>query len=195
VDEPLSPVARSLGEKTGELLGIAPCCLWLDRFSGRRVIRIGSKETHHYLSAARLTLLDPLPHFAVQFYRLSAYYDVMTDFRAYRVLTRLLVVVRDAAALFAGERRTLGMLLPIIFRKFQPIRAPRETIQPYETLPKQPLVFGMFALDALAFGHRVPPHDECATASIVPRFAAFGKVFPSRGLPTLFKHHMTSAIR
>ncbi len=33
------------------------------------------------------------------------------------------------------------------------------------------------------------PHDEFAAASIVPRFAAFCKVFPSRGLPTLVQHH------
>jgi hypothetical protein len=26
----------------------------------------------------------------------------------------------------------------------------------------------MFALYTLAFGHRVPPHDECAAASITP---------------------------
>jgi hypothetical protein len=38
-------------------------------------------------------------------------------------------------------------------------------------------VFGMSALDALTFRHRAPPHDDCAAASIVPRFAAFCKVF------------------
>ena len=35
--------ARSLGQKAGELSGLASFCLWLDRFSRRRVIRIGSK--------------------------------------------------------------------------------------------------------------------------------------------------------
>ncbi len=42
--EPLSSVARSLGEKARELLGISPFRLRLDRFSGRRVIRIGFKH-------------------------------------------------------------------------------------------------------------------------------------------------------
>jgi hypothetical protein len=47
----------------------------------------------------------------------------------------------------------------------------------------------MFLLFALAFRHRIPPHDECAAPSIVPRFAAFCKVFPSRVLPTLVQDH------
>jgi hypothetical protein len=42
LDESLSPPARSLGQKAGELSGLASFCLWLDRFSRRRVIRIGS---------------------------------------------------------------------------------------------------------------------------------------------------------
>jgi transposase len=42
LDEPLSSAARSLGEKTGELLGVSSFRLWLDRLSGRWVIRIGT---------------------------------------------------------------------------------------------------------------------------------------------------------
>ena len=45
LDSALSPPARSLGQKAGELSGLASFCLWLDRFSRRRVIRIGS---YHY---------------------------------------------------------------------------------------------------------------------------------------------------
>src|SRR6266702_2060903 len=52
-------------------------------------------------------------------------------------------------------------------------------------------VFGVFSLDALAFGHRVPPHDEFAGASIVPRFTAVCKGFPSRELPKYVKSHTT----
>lgn len=103
---------------------------------------VQARETHHYLSEAGLALLDPLPHFTDLFYGLSAYYDLMTGYQAHRVLARLMGVVRDLLAVFVGERRALEMLIPVILRKFQPIRASRETIHTYESLPRQPLVIG-----------------------------------------------------
>lgn len=42
MNEPLSPSAGALGQKAGKLSGVSPFYLWLDGFSGRRVIRIGS---------------------------------------------------------------------------------------------------------------------------------------------------------
>jgi hypothetical protein len=42
VDEPFSPSAGPMGQKAGELSGVSPFCLWLDRFSCCRVIRIGT---------------------------------------------------------------------------------------------------------------------------------------------------------
>jgi hypothetical protein len=79
---------------------------------------------------------------ADQFARLSTYHDVMKGFQAHRVLMRLMGVVRDVLAIFVGERRALEMLFHIFLQNFQPIRASRETIQPYESLPRQPLVIG-----------------------------------------------------
>jgi len=101
-----------------------------------------ARETHHYLSEAGLASLDPFSYFAGLFYGLSAYYDIMTGYQAHRVLARLMGVVRDVLAVFVGEQRALEMLIPIVLRKFQPIRASQETIQPYESLPRQPLVIG-----------------------------------------------------
>jgi glyoxylase-like metal-dependent hydrolase (beta-lactamase superfamily II) len=103
---------------------------------------VQAKQIHHYLSVAGLVQLDPLPHFAAQFSDLSAYYDLMTGFQAHRGLTQLLGVIRDVLSFFVGEQRTLQLLLSIIFRKFQPIRVSRETIQPYEALPRQQLLIG-----------------------------------------------------
>jgi hypothetical protein len=103
---------------------------------------VQARELHHYLSAVGLAQLDPLPHFAAQFYELSAYYDLMTGFQAHRGLTRQLGMIRDTLSFFVGEQRTLQLLLPIIFRKFQPIRVSRETIQPYEALPRRTLEIG-----------------------------------------------------
>lgn len=89
------------------------------------IVQAQASETHHYLSEVGLALLDPLPHFTRLFYELSAYYDLMTGYQAHRVLARLMGVVRDLLAVFVGERRALEMLIPIVLRKFQPVRASR----------------------------------------------------------------------
>ncbi len=101
-----------------------------------------ASETHHYLSEAGLALLDPFAYFADQLYRLSAYHDVMKGFQAHRVMTRSMGVVRDVLAVFVGEQRAWEMLSHMILREIQPIRPSRETIQPYESLPRQPLDIG-----------------------------------------------------
>ncbi len=103
---------------------------------------VQAREIHHYHSEAGLARLDPFAYFADQFARLGAYHDVMKGFQAHRVKMRLVGVVRDVLAVFVGERRALEMLFHIMLRNFQPIRASRETIQPYEALPRQPLVIG-----------------------------------------------------
>jgi hypothetical protein len=43
LDESLSPPARPLGQEASELSSVSSFCLWLDRFSCCRVIRIGTK--------------------------------------------------------------------------------------------------------------------------------------------------------
>lgn len=101
-----------------------------------------ARETHHYLSEAGLARLDLFAYAAEQVAQLGAYHDVMKGFQAHRVLTRLMGVMRDVLAVFVGERRALELLFHMIFREIQPIRPSRETIQPYESLPKQPLVIG-----------------------------------------------------
>src|SRR5215217_6684581 len=49
-----------------------------------------AKETHHYLSEAGLAMLDPVPYFADQFYKLSDIYDPAMGFQADRVRWRFL---------------------------------------------------------------------------------------------------------
>lgn len=104
--------------------------------------QVEATQKHHYLSEAGLALLDPLPHFTRLFSELSAYYDLMSGYQAHRVLSRTMGVVRDGLALFLGERRALEQLIPVILRKFEPVRVSRETITPYEALPRQSLVIG-----------------------------------------------------
>lgn len=67
----------------------------------------------------------------------------------------------------------------------------RDLLWPQRILLNGLPIFGMFALDALAFGHRVPPHDRFAGASIVPRFLAFCKVFPSWGMSGHLLRHVS----
>jgi glyoxylase-like metal-dependent hydrolase (beta-lactamase superfamily II) len=101
-----------------------------------------ARETHHYLSEAGLARLELPSYFADQLYRLGDYHDVMKGFQAHRVLTRSMGVTRDILAVFVGERRAWELLCHLILREIQPIRTSRETIQPYESLPRQPLVIG-----------------------------------------------------
>lgn len=104
---------------------------------------VQAKETHHYLSEAGLTMLDPpARYFADQFYKLSDIYDPARGFQAHRLRWRLLGMLRDILALFTGERRVLEMIFSIYLRKFQPLRPSLETIQTYESLPSQLLTIG-----------------------------------------------------
>ena len=50
-DEPLSSLARPLGQKARELPGHSSFCLWLDRESSRRVMRVGTekKRRHEFM--------------------------------------------------------------------------------------------------------------------------------------------------
>jgi len=115
----------------------------VDHIANNDLIHLAqARETHHYLSEAGIAWLDPFAYFANQFAQLGAYHDVLKGYQAHRTLMRLMGVVRDVLAVFVGERRALEMLFHLFLRNFQPIRASRETIQPYESLPKQPLVIG-----------------------------------------------------
>jgi glyoxylase-like metal-dependent hydrolase (beta-lactamase superfamily II) len=58
------------------------------------------------------------------------------------MLWRFVGVLRDLGALFVGEPRVLDLFFSLYFRKFQPLRSSRETIVPYEVLPRQSLVIG-----------------------------------------------------
>lgn len=103
--------------------------------------QVKARETHHYLSEAGLVLLDPR-YFTALFSRLSASYDPALGYQAHRAFWRFGGVLRDLVALFAGEQRALELIVALNLRKFQPLRPSPETIQTYESLPRQPLVIG-----------------------------------------------------
>jgi len=111
-----------------------------------------AKETYHYLSEAGLALLDPVPYFADQFYKLSDIYDPAMGFQAHRLRWRLLGMLRDFLTLFTSERRVLEMVFSLYLRKFQPLRPSLETIQTYESLPSQPLTIGGVPLKGWVLG-------------------------------------------
>jgi glyoxylase-like metal-dependent hydrolase (beta-lactamase superfamily II) len=104
---------------------------------------IQAKEKHHYLSKAGLALLDPVPYFVGLFLRLSTYYDPTTAYQANRLRWRFVGMLRDILALFVGERRALTAFWSLFLRmKFRPFRPSRETIEFYESLPRQTLTIG-----------------------------------------------------
>lgn len=113
---------------------------------------VEARETHHYLSAAGLALLDAHSYFADLFSRLSASYDPATGFQAHRLLWRFAGVLRDLVAVFVGERWTLELFFSLYLRRFQPLRPSPETIQPYESLPRQKLLIGDVPWTGWSFG-------------------------------------------
>lgn len=114
-----------------------------DHVGNNDLIRsVQAKEKHHYLSEAGLGQLDEVSFFADQFYKLSAYYDPAMGFQADRLRWRIAGLLRDVMALFVGEQRALKMIISIYLRKFQPLRPSPNTVQFYESLPKQTLTIG-----------------------------------------------------
>jgi glyoxylase-like metal-dependent hydrolase (beta-lactamase superfamily II) len=113
---------------------------------------VEAKQTHHYLSEAGLARLDPPSYFADQFAQLSAVYDPLTGFQAHRQRWRFAEVVRDLVAVFVGERRALELFFSFYLRKFEPFHPSPETIQTYETLPKQNLMIGSVPWTGWSFG-------------------------------------------
>ncbi|HEX9133233.1 MAG TPA: MBL fold metallo-hydrolase [Ktedonobacteraceae bacterium] len=115
---------------------------------------VEARQTHHYLSEVGLARLDARSYFTDQFSRLSALYDPATGYQARRLLWRSVGVVRDLVAAFVGERRALELFFALYLRKlqFQLLRTSRETIQPYETLPRQKLLLGGVPWTGWSFG-------------------------------------------
>lgn len=101
-----------------------------------------AKEKHHYISNAGPTLLYPISYFTNLFLTLSNYYDPLAAYRINRFRWWLLTLVRNTAMFFAGERRGMSVGWFLYMKKFQPFHPSRETMEFFETLPKQNLTIG-----------------------------------------------------
>ncbi len=101
-----------------------------------------AKEKHHYFSKAGLALLDPVPYFTDLFLRLSAYYDPLAAYQVDRLKWQVLKLIRDTVALFAGEKAAITAIWSIYIKNFQPFHPSRETMEFYESLPRQTITIG-----------------------------------------------------
>src|SRR6266508_540715 len=101
-----------------------------------------AKEKHHYFSKAGLALLDPVPYFTDLFLKLSAYYDPLTAYRVDLVKWQSLKLIRDIVALFAGEKAAITAIWSIYIKNFQPFHPSRETMEFYQSLPRQTITIG-----------------------------------------------------
>lgn len=114
-----------------------------DHVGNNDLIRsVQAKATHHYISEAGVAMLDEVAYFADQYSKLSDYYDPVTGFQANRLRWRFAGLLRDVITLFAGEQRALKMIISINMKKFQPLRLSPETIEFYESLPRQNFTIG-----------------------------------------------------
>jgi glyoxylase-like metal-dependent hydrolase (beta-lactamase superfamily II) len=103
---------------------------------------VKAAEKHHYFSEPGQVMLDYNRYFSDIFYQLSEYYDPFAGFRANRVRWRLIRLVRDTLALFVGQQQALRIMMPIGLKKWEPVYLSRETMEFYETLPRQKIRIG-----------------------------------------------------
>jgi glyoxylase-like metal-dependent hydrolase (beta-lactamase superfamily II) len=124
-----------------------------DHVGNNDVIRlVQAKEIRHYIAEAGLALLDAPSYFATQFSTLSAYYDPTSGYQADRLRWRAIGAGRDIAQAVLGERRALELVFALYLRKFGSIHPSSETMQTYESLPKQSLVIGDVSWTGWALG-------------------------------------------
>ena len=114
-----------------------------DHVGNNDVINIAqAKERHHYFSNAGLRLLDPVPYFTDLFLRLSAYYDPLAAYQTDRLKWQSLKLIRDTIALFAGEKAAITAIWSIYIKNFEPFHPSQETMEFYESLPRQTITIG-----------------------------------------------------
>ena len=101
-----------------------------------------ARERYHYISNAGLGLLDPVPYFTGLFLQLSAYYDPLTAYRRDRLKWQSLKILRDAVGFFAGEKAAITAIWSIYIKNFEPFHPSRETMEFYESLPRQTITIG-----------------------------------------------------
>ncbi len=114
-----------------------------DHVGNNDVIKIAqAREKHHYFSISGLSLLDPVPYFTDLFLQLSATYDPLAAYRTDRLKWQFLKLIRETVGLFAGEKAAITAIWSIYIRNFQPFHPSRETMEFYETLPRQTITIG-----------------------------------------------------
>lgn len=127
-----------------------------DHVGNNDVIHLAqAKEAHHYLAEAGLALLNAPSYFATQFSALSAYYDPVSGYQAHSIRWRAIGAGRDIAQAVVGERRALELVFALYLKKFGRLRPSRATIEPYESLSRQPLAIGDTPWTGWALGNDV----------------------------------------
>lgn len=112
-----------------------------------RTVRAGSK--HHYISEPGMALLDAPAYFARHYARMDEYYDPLAGFRYDRLESpfsrlkfRASPLLRDALTSVFGREGAYEKIMPLGLKKFEPVNLSKETIQPFEALPRRELNLG-----------------------------------------------------
>lgn len=135
----------------------------LDHVGNNDVVHgIPADARFHYLSTRGLHTLDgaaQVSRFARHFLMMSAYFDPLAAFQvrrlprlSSRLKFRMAATLRDAMAAFIGQERAYRLIMSIVFRKFAPVRASRQTAQPIESLPRRELRIGAARWTGWALG-------------------------------------------
>jgi glyoxylase-like metal-dependent hydrolase (beta-lactamase superfamily II) len=101
--------------------------------------RVQAREKHHYLSQPGMSTLDAPAYFTDLFARIEPYYDPLDGYPADRLRFRMLGILRDLVSPLIGQRRITELFMARTFKKFEPVRDSRDTMQPYEAQPRKKL--------------------------------------------------------
>lgn len=103
---------------------------------------VAARAKAHFLSEEGLPGLDAPGHFADLFLRLEEHFDPLTGYQSNRLKFRFVGALRDLLCLFIDPQQVWRFFMSVTLAKFRPVHDSRETIQAYETLPKQELCIG-----------------------------------------------------
>jgi glyoxylase-like metal-dependent hydrolase (beta-lactamase superfamily II) len=103
--------------------------------------RAQAAERHHYMlgSGTMPAALNAPRYFAAQFDRMDDYADPFSSYPVNRLTYRFAGLIRDSLGLFVGRERVLRWLFGIQFKKFQPVRDSRHTLEALDATPSRPL--------------------------------------------------------
>jgi glyoxylase-like metal-dependent hydrolase (beta-lactamase superfamily II) len=137
-------------------------------------VRANTKRHYILRAGTERAALDAPAYFARQFEQMDQYFDPFSSYQTDRMTYRIAGWIRDGLGLFVGRPAVLRWLFTVLFKKFEPVRDSRSTMEPLEDLPSQLLTFGGVRWDGWPLGSddvfvlAAPSHSSSDVLVYVP---------------------------